>query len=183
MIDKQAALSSIDSCNKSLENYIKNIRKLTTEIPRSEQNNTILQKELDICTEQEFRIIEIRSAMSPYIENKIVSALNLYKKEHLQTISFENTLNLNSPPNVNRSTKFGKIESLPVSKSKHKSKPDSNRSPSSSSKAFSRLSSNSLTSSYGRGTCFSFIKKRKTIEQAKLLALQVEETFIKIARA
>ena len=34
-----------------MENYIKNIRMLTSEITRSEQNDTILPKELDICTE------------------------------------------------------------------------------------------------------------------------------------
>ena len=33
--------------------------------------------------------------------------LNLDKKEHLQTISSENILNVNSPQNVNLSTKFG----------------------------------------------------------------------------
>ena len=68
-----------------MENYIKSIRKLTTEITQSEQNDTILGKELDICTEQEFRIIQIENAMSAYMENKNVSPSNLDKKEHLQT--------------------------------------------------------------------------------------------------
>ena len=57
--------------------------------------------------EQEFRIIQKRNAMLAYIKNKNVSLLNLDKKEHLQTISFENILNVNSPQNVNLSTKFG----------------------------------------------------------------------------
>ena len=113
MIDKQADFSIIDSCNKSLEKYIKNIRKLTSEITQSEQNDTILQKELDICTEQEFRIIQIRNTMLAHIENKNISPLNLDKKEHLQTFSFENILNVNSPPNVNLSTKIGNNDSLP----------------------------------------------------------------------
>ena len=57
--------------------------------------------------EEEFRIIQKRNAMSAYIKNKNVSLLNLDKKEHLQTISSENILNVNSPQNVNLSTKFG----------------------------------------------------------------------------
>ena len=59
LVEKQADFSNIDSYNKSLENYNKNIRKLTSEVTQSEQNDTILQKELDICTEQKFRIIQI----------------------------------------------------------------------------------------------------------------------------
>ena len=113
--------------------------------------------------------------MLAYIENKDVSPLNLDKKEHLQTISFANTFNFNSPPNVNLSLKIGKNESLHDLKSEHKSKTDFNRSSSSSSKASSRSSSNSLNSSYPRGTYLSVIEKRKTIEQAKLLTLQAEE--------
>ena len=113
LIDKQADFSNIDSCNKSLENYIKNIRKFISETTRSEQNDTILQKKLDICMEQEFRFVQIRNAMTAYIENKNVSPLNLVKKEHLYVISFDNTLNVNSPQNVNLSPKFGNNESLP----------------------------------------------------------------------
>ena len=189
LIDKQVDFPSIDSCNKSLENYIKSIRKLATEITQSEQNDTILGKELDICMEQEFRIIQIGNAMSAYIKNKNVSPSNLDKKEHLQTILFENNLNVNSPPNVTLSSKIGNNESLPNLKSEHKSKPDSNRSYLPSFKASSRSSSNSATSSYGRGTYLSIIEKRKTMEQVKVLALQAEEcskcnlTFRKIFRA
>ena len=43
LIDKQAGFSSIDSCNRSLEDFIRNIT-------QSEQSYTIIQKELDICT-------------------------------------------------------------------------------------------------------------------------------------
>ena len=50
LIDKQAGFSSIDSCNRSLEDFIRNTRKLTCEITQSEQNYTVIQKELDICT-------------------------------------------------------------------------------------------------------------------------------------
>ena len=84
-------------------------------------------------------------------------------------------MNVNSPTNVNLSTKIRKNESLSDLKSEHKSKTDSNCSRSSSSKASSRSFSNSLTSSHARGTYLSVIEKRETIEQAKHLALQDEE--------
>ena len=110
--------------------------------------------------------------MSAYIENKNVYPLNLGKKEHLQTISFENTKNVNSLPNVNLPTKIGNNKSLSDLKSEHKFKANSNGSRSSSSKASSRSSSISRTSSYPRGTYLSVIGERKTIEQAKLFKLK-----------
>ena len=113
--------------------------------------------------------------MSAYIENKNVYPLNLDKKEHLQTISFENTLNVNFLSNVNLSTKIGNHISLPDLKFEHKSKTDSNRLRSSSSKVSSRSSSISRTSSYACGSYIFVIEKRKTIKQAKPFALQAEE--------
>ena len=77
MFDKQEDFSIIDSCNEFLENYIKNITNLTSETTQSEANNTVLQKELDSCTEQKFRVIQIKKAMPAYIEHKNVSQLNL----------------------------------------------------------------------------------------------------------
>ena len=77
LIDKQEDFSIIDSCNEFLENYIKNITNLTSETTQSEANNTVLQKELDSCTEQKFRVIQIKKVMPAYIENKNVSQLNL----------------------------------------------------------------------------------------------------------
>lgn len=49
--------------------------------------------------------------MSAYIKNKNVFPLYLNKK-HPQTISFENTLHVNSPQIINLSSKIGNDESL-----------------------------------------------------------------------
>ena len=57
--------------------------------------------------------------MSTNNENKNISPLNLDEKEYYQTISFENTLNVNYPPNVNLSTKIGNTELLPNLKFEH----------------------------------------------------------------
>lgn len=114
------------------------LNKVKSESTQSEQNDTIIQQDLDILTDQKFTIAQIRNAMSAYIENKNVSHLVQIKKEFLQTISFENTLNVNSPPSINFSLKVENNESLPHLISGHKSKTDSNRSCSSSSNASSR---------------------------------------------
>ena len=78
-------------------------------------------------------------------------------KEPLQTISFQISLNVHSPQNVNLSTKIGNNYSLPDLKSERISKADSNCLHSSSSKASSRSSSNSQTSSYAHATYLSVI--------------------------
>ena len=49
LIDKQADFSNIDDCNRSLEDFIK-------KITQSEQNYTIIQKELDICTNRNLEL-------------------------------------------------------------------------------------------------------------------------------
>ena len=84
-------------------------------------------------------------------------------------------MNVNYPPNISLSSKIGNNELLCDLKSENKSKTDSNLLRSSSSKASSRLSSNSLTSSYTCGTYVFVIKKRLRVEQAKLLAFQGRE--------
>ena len=43
LTDKQTDFSNIDSCNKPLENYIKNISKSTSDITQSGQNDIIIQ--------------------------------------------------------------------------------------------------------------------------------------------
>lgn len=86
LIDKKAELSSIENCDKSLENIIKNVRQLTTELTQSESNDAIIQTELNICTEQEFRVIQIRNAISSHVENQNSSPINLNKENFNQSV-------------------------------------------------------------------------------------------------
>ena len=63
---------------KSLENQLPGLLK-------NEQNDTVLQSESDICTEQELKKKQkkpppIRNILSSYVANKIVSSLNLNKE-------------------------------------------------------------------------------------------------------
>lgn len=65
---------------KTLENQLSRLLK-------NEQNDTVLQSEFDICTEQELKNknnkkkkMQIRNIISSYAVNKIVSSLNLNKE-------------------------------------------------------------------------------------------------------
>ena len=64
---------------KTLENQLSRLLK-------NEQNDTVLQSEFDICTEQELKKkkkkkkMQIRNIISSYAVNKIVSSLNLNKE-------------------------------------------------------------------------------------------------------
>ena len=67
------------------------LKTLENQLPRllkNEQNDTVLQSEFDICTEQELKNknnkkkkkMQIRNIISSYAVNKIVSSLNLNKE-------------------------------------------------------------------------------------------------------
>ena len=59
---------------KTLENQLSRLLK-------NEQNDTVLQSEFDICTEQELKkTTQIRNIISSYVVNKIISSLNLNKE-------------------------------------------------------------------------------------------------------
>ena len=58
-----------------------------TKIIGSESDDNVVQPELEICTEQEFRVIDIRNAIS-YFENKDVSPINLKKQNSLLSMLF-----------------------------------------------------------------------------------------------
>ena len=67
------------------ESHIQNIRDLTTKLIGSKFDDNIVQPKLEICTEQEFRVIEIRNAISSYFENKDVFPRNLNTETNLLT--------------------------------------------------------------------------------------------------
>ena len=59
---------------KTLENQLSRLLK-------NEQNDTVLQSEFDICTEQGLKkTTQIRNIISSYVVNKIISSLNLNKE-------------------------------------------------------------------------------------------------------
>ena len=88
LIDQKGSFSDFSKFDKSLESHIQNIRDITTKIIGSESDDNVVQPGLEMCTEQEFRVIQIRNAISSYFENKDVSPINLKKQNHLLSMSF-----------------------------------------------------------------------------------------------
>ena len=85
----------------SLESHIQNIGDLTTKTIGSESDDNVVQPELEMWTEQEFRVIQISNAISSYIENEDVSPINLNKETKpltLDVVSQNNSLpNIKTP--------------------------------------------------------------------------------------
>ena len=95
LIDRKGSFSDFSKFDKSLESHIQNIWDLTTKIIGSESDDIVVQLELQICTEQEFRVIQIRNAVSSYFENKDVFPINLNKETKppsLDVVSQNNSL-------------------------------------------------------------------------------------------
>ena len=101
LIDQTGSFNDFSKFNKSLDPHIQNIRDLTTKVIGSESDNNIVQPELETCTEQKFRVIQIRNAILSYFENKVVSLINLNKETKPLTpdiVSLNNSLPKLKPP-------------------------------------------------------------------------------------
>ena len=77
LIDQKGSFNDFSKFDKSLESHIQNTRDLTTKLTESKSDDNIAQPKLEICTEQEFRVIQIRNAISSYFENEDVFPINL----------------------------------------------------------------------------------------------------------
>ena len=103
-IDQKGSFSDFSKFDKSLESHIQNIRDLTTKIIGNKFDENVVQPELEISTEQEFRVIQIRNAISLYFENKDVSPINLNKETKpltLDVVSQNNSLpNIKTPSQI-----------------------------------------------------------------------------------
>ena len=85
-VDQKGSFSDFGKFDKSLHSYIQNVRDLTTKIIGSETDHNVVQPELEICTQQEFRVIQIRNLISWYFENKDVSPINLNNERKSLTL-------------------------------------------------------------------------------------------------
>ena len=74
---QKGSFNDFSKFDKSLKSHIKNIRDLTTKLIGSKSDDNIAQRKLEICTEQEFRVIQVRNSISSYCENEHVFPLNL----------------------------------------------------------------------------------------------------------
>ena len=95
LINQKGSFSDFSKFDKSLKSRIQDIRDLTTKIIGTESDDNLVQPELEMCTEQEFRGIQIRNAISSYFENIDVSPINLNKETKpltLDVVSQNNSL-------------------------------------------------------------------------------------------
>ena len=69
LIDREKSIKEVVKCNDLLEISIKAIQDIKTKIIRHETDDTITEKELNIGTEQEFRLIQIRKLADSYYGN------------------------------------------------------------------------------------------------------------------
>ena len=148
-----------------LEISIKAIRDIITKIIRHETDDKITEKEINIGTEQEFRLIQIRKLMDSYCSN--VENLNPFK---------------NTP---HKHTSFTSSKGKQMSNSSAKSAPNLNKTPRNifgQHERFSLLSLRRRTDSHSvsqdgdsRASCYPVLERRRTTEHAKLSAKQIEE--------
>ena len=86
LIDREKSFEEVVKCNDLLEISIKAIRDITTKIIRHETDDKITEKELNIGTEQEFRLIQIRKLIDSYCGN--VENVSSFKNTSLKHTSF-----------------------------------------------------------------------------------------------
>ena len=86
LIDESGSFNDFSNFDKSFQSHIQNTRDLTTKIIGSESDDNIDQQELEICSEHEFRAIQIRNVISSYFENKDVSPITLNKETNSPTL-------------------------------------------------------------------------------------------------
>ena len=86
LIDREKPFEEAVKCNDLLEISIKAIRDITTKIIRHETDDKITEKELNIGTEQEFRLIQIRKLIDSYRGN--VENISPFKNTPLKHTSF-----------------------------------------------------------------------------------------------
>ena len=68
-MDHEKSFEEVVKCNNLLEMSIKAIQNITTKIISHKTDNTIIEKELNIETEQEFCFIQIHKLIDSYCGN------------------------------------------------------------------------------------------------------------------
>ena len=74
LIDCNRDIIDVNKANESLESVISKIGKTTNDILRDESDDKIKERDLKICTNSEFEVIEVRNCIESYIETKVKPA-------------------------------------------------------------------------------------------------------------
>ena len=123
LIDREKSFEEVVKCNDLLEISIKAIRDITTKIIRHETDDKITEKEINIGTEQEFCLIQIRKLIDSYCGN--VENVSLFKNTPLKHTSFSS----NKDKQISNSRGFNLTKFLSNSHKILKSLPNSILSP------------------------------------------------------
>ena len=164
LIDREKSFEEVVKCNDLLEISIKAIRDITTKIISHETDDKMTEKEINIGTEQEFRLIQIRKLIDSYCGN--VENVSSFKNTSLKHTSFTSNKGKQIPkssaklaPILNKTPRniFGQHErfSLPSLRQKTDSHSVSQDGDS-------------------RSSYYPVLQRRRTTEHAKLSAKQIE---------
>ena len=74
LTDCNRDIHDVTKANESLEIIVSKIRKTTNDILRDELDDKIKVTDLKICTNSEFKIIQVRNCIKSYIETKVKPA-------------------------------------------------------------------------------------------------------------
>ena len=142
-----------------LDNFLHEIRAITTELHDLETDESEREKIINFCTDQALRVVSIKdSIMNFYISNGKEREVKIFSE---------------------LSSKSAKSRDTSKSSSDRKSKSKSNISVHSRTSVHSQLSARTRSSSsqgQSNASYFAVLERRKTAEHAKLLADQVEES-------
>ena len=165
LIDREKSFEEVVKCNDLLEISIKATRDITTKVIRHETDGKITEKEINIGTEQEFRLIQIRKHIDSYCGN--VENVSSFKNTPLKHTSFTSN------------------KAKQISNSSAKSAPILNKTALNifgQHERFTLLSLRQRTDSHSflqdgdnRASYYSALERRRTTEHAKLSAKQIEE--------
>ena len=175
LINSNADINDINKANESLENIISKIRKITNEILRHELDDEIKQTDLNLCTNSEFKLIQLRNCIESYVETKIKST----KSDSLPKTPYSAILPVKSSYSEPLHHSFIQKQNI-MSNRSHKSSKSSSKSSSKKS-----VSNKSSSSSFQLGyrpdqsppshTSYLPLDRRKTTEFNELLAEQSKE--------
>ena len=71
LIDCNRYVNNVNKDNESVESVINKIRKTNKDILRDELDDKIKETNLKICTNSEFKVIQVRNCIESYIETEV----------------------------------------------------------------------------------------------------------------
>ena len=74
LYDCNRDINVVNNANESLESVISKIRKATNDVLRNELDNKVKETDLKICTNSEFKVMQVHNCIESYTETKFKPA-------------------------------------------------------------------------------------------------------------